>query len=96
MKLINAKCTDFIIRTFYNKKDYVAYYEFNFLGEKCSASEKSRLPLIKYLIKNNKTYKMMVNKKNDNDYICPYQYLMYKYYLVIAILLIVVPLLVIK
>lgn len=93
---VKAKCTDFIIRTFYNKKEYVAFYEFDLNKEKWTAGDKTRLPFIKYFIKNNNSYVMYVNPKNEKDYISPYVVLTYKYYLILAILAIVIPLLLLK
>ena len=96
MQLIQATCTDFIIRTFYNKKEYVAFYEYKYKKENYKASDKMRLPILKFFIKINKKYDMYFDPNNTNNYVSPYEFIVYRYYLVIAILFIVIPLLIMK
>ena len=96
MQLIKATCTDFIVRTFYNRKEYVAFYEYKYKKETYKACDKMKLPILKIFIKIDKKYDMYFDPKNSNNYVSPYEFIIYRYYLVIAILFIVVPLLIIK
>ena len=96
MQLVKATCTDFIVRTFYNKKDYVAFYEYKYKKETYEASDKMRFPILKLFIKINKKYDMYFDPNNSNNYVSPYELIIYRYYLVIAILLVVIPLLIFK
>ena len=93
---INAKCTSFIIRTFYNKKEYCSFYSFKIKNDEFTASDKSRFPFLKCFIKNNGTYPIYVNKNNPKEYISPYEVIIHKYYLIISILLLIIPLLLLK
>ena len=96
MQLIKVNCSDFIIRTSYNKKEYVAFYEYTFKKEDYTASDKSRLPFLKYFIKLNKKYDMYINPNKPNSYVSPYELIVYKYYLILALLFIIVPMLLLK
>lgn len=91
-----AYCSDVIVRRTYDKKYYMYFYKVKIDDEEISISEKKRLPFMQSKIKIKEVYKVFINPKNTNQYVSPIQVLTYKYYLILAIILIVLPLIIFR
>lgn len=90
---IEAIVTDVIVRTTYNRKYYMYYYSFVFGGNEYTIEDKKRTPWMHKKIVINQTILMYILPDNPKEYISPMSVLTYKYYLLLAICFIVLPLL---
>lgn len=96
MQRIKCKCSDVIVRQTYNKKFYIFYYESELKGELSKFIEQKRIPIFNRYIKINNEYLMFVNVSNDKEYVGPIETFLNKYYLILSIVLIVLPLVIFK
>lgn len=96
MQNINCICSDVIVRQTYNKKFYIFYYERKIKGELSKFIEQKRIPIFNRYIKINNEYLMFVNESNDKEYVGPIETFLNKYYLILSIVLIVLPLVIFK